>query len=72
MDLKAAAIARFAEPVKAFIIEDIAVGVVKAKLEEFVKDSSNPYDDALMGMLWPLMEKALRDAADKLSEGVSA
>jgi hypothetical protein len=66
MDIKAAVIARFGEPMKAFVLDDVMAGVVKAELDKFVKDSSNPYDDALSAVLWPLLDKAVRDQVDKL------
>lgn len=65
MDLKQAALSRLGEPLKDFLVQDVMVGVIKVKLDEFVKDSSNTYDDALVSLLWPILEKAIVDAADK-------
>lgn len=72
MDLKEAAVARFAEPMKAFLAEDLLAGVIKQKLDELVADSSNTYDDALVGLLYPMLEDAIKEQLDKLHEKVSS
>lgn len=54
--------------VKGLICEDIMLGMVKEKLEEIVKDSSNAFDDAAFQMLWPLLEKGVSEGLDKLLE----
>lgn len=56
--------------VKGLLIDDLMVGFVKEKLEKVVADSANSFDDAALAMLWPLLEKAMRDGADKLIEKV--
>lgn len=58
--------------VKGLLIDDLMVGFVKEKLEEVVANSDNKFDDSAMAMLWPLLEKAMRDGADKLLESVEA
>lgn len=70
MGLKEDAIARFEGPLKAFILEDVMAKAVKGALDKFVADSSNPYDDALVAMLWPLLEQAAKDGLEKLAEKV--
>lgn len=52
--------------VKGLLVEDVLRGVVKAKLEEIVKDTSNPFDDSLMTFVYPLLEEAVAKAIDEL------
>ncbi len=72
MDIKDAAVARFAEPMKAFLVEDVLAGVIKGKLDEFVADTENPYDDAMVELLYPLLETAIQEQLDKLMEKATA
>jgi hypothetical protein len=53
--------------VKGLVCEDV-MAIVKVKLEEIVKDSSNSFDDAAFAMLWPLLEKGVSEGLDKLLE----
>lgn len=49
--------------------DDLLDGVVKAKLEEIVKDTSNSYDDMLVTMVYPLVKDAVMTFLnDKLAE----
>lgn len=57
IDVKAILLKRV--DLKGLLIEDVLQGVIKAALEKFVKDTSNPYDDALEGMLYPMLEAAM-------------
>ncbi len=56
-DVKAVLLKRV--DLKGLLIEDVLQGVIKAALEKFVKDTSNPYDDTLEAMLYPLLETAM-------------
>ena len=41
--------------------------VIQASLEKVVKDSSNTIDDTLMPLIWPLLEKEVKEEIeDKL------
>ena len=70
MDIKAMLLKRV--DLRGLIIEDIMTGIVKAKLQEFVQDSSNTYDDALYNLLYPMLEaeviKQVDAALSKLAE----
>ena len=70
MDIKAMLLKRV--DLRGLIIEDIMTGIVKAKLQEFVQDSSNTYDDALYNLLYPMLEaeviKQVDAALAKLAE----
>lgn len=35
--------------------------IVKPKLDEFVADTSNPYDDILVAALYPILEKEIEE-----------
>ena len=72
MDIKDAAVARFAEPMKLFLVEDVLAGVIKSKLDELVADSSNTYDDALVGLLYPMLEEAIKEQINKLVDKAQA
>lgn len=56
VDVKAILLKRI--DLKGLIVEDVLQGVVKAKLQELVDDSSNTLDNALMAMVYPELEKA--------------
>ena len=53
---------------KGLAIDWLMDEVLKSKLDEIVKDSSNPYDDMLLSYVYPM----LRDAASKAVEGLEA
>lgn len=63
MDYKAVLLKRV--DLKGLVIEDILQGLVKAKLDEIVKDSSNSFDDMLMTFVYPEIEKAVVKWADE-------
>ena len=52
--------------VKGLLIEDVMKSLVKPKLEEIVKDPSNPFDDSLLTFVYPLLEEAVTKAVDEL------
>ena len=70
MDIKEAAIKRFAEPLRGFLVEDILAGAIKEKLDEVVADTSNPYDNAMVDLLYPMLQKAVADKLDELVAGL--
>lgn len=39
--------------------------VIQKSLEKVVKDSSNTIDDAIMPLLWPLLEKEVKELIEK-------
>lgn len=45
--------------VKGLLVEDVLRGVVKAKLEQIVQDTTNTFDDAMFAMVYPLLEDAV-------------
>lgn len=42
-----------------FIGDDILAGVIKAKLQQIVSDTSNPFDDMLLSVVYPKLEEAV-------------
>lgn len=56
--------------VRGLVVEDLMLGLVKAKLEEIVKDSSNSFDDAAFAMVWPMLEKGVKEGLDALLKQV--
>ena len=55
---------------KGLAVEWLLESVVKPKLEEIVKDSSNVYDDMLLAYVYPLLKQAAEKAADELEEKI--
>lgn len=53
---------------KGLVVEWVMREVVKGKLDEIAKDSANPYDDAAVAFIYPLLEDAVSKALDKLEE----
>lgn len=51
--------------VRGLILEDIMVGIIKFELEKIVKDSSNPYDDAMLAFVYPILEDAAKKFIDE-------
>jgi hypothetical protein len=58
--------------VKGLLVEDVLRGLIKGKLEEIVKDTSNPFDDSLLTFVYPLLEEAVAKAVDELVEKANA
>lgn len=50
-------------------LEKLAFAVIDEVIEEaidkVVADSSNPYDDSIKSLLWPLVEKEVKDLLSK-------
>lgn len=55
--------------VKSIDLKALANGIVdeviQEALEKVVKDSSNTIDDAVMPLLWPLLEKEVKELIEK-------
>ena len=54
--------------IKGLVVGWLLETVVKPKLEEIVKDSSNMYDDMLLAYVYPLLKQAAEKAADDLED----
>lgn len=39
--------------------------VIQTKLEKVIKDSSNTIDDSLMPLIWPLLEKEVKEEIEE-------
>lgn len=73
MDLKSALLKIIDEEgLKEVILVEVMDGMLKPKLEEFAKDSSNPYDDALVAMLYPILREGVKAGLDKLQEAAES
>jgi len=51
---------------RGLIVEDVMQAIIKKKMEEFVKDSENTYDDALYNLLYPMLEEEVIKKIDEL------
>jgi hypothetical protein len=54
--------------VSGLLIDWVLETVVKPKLEDIVKDSSNVYDDMLLSYVYPLLKQAAEKAAQDLED----
>jgi len=52
------------------LTEAVLNELVKPALEKVVKDSSNPIDDAVLAMAWPIVEKSIVEGVNALIEKV--
>lgn len=50
------------------LAEDILSSVVKPKLQALVDDTSNSFDNVAFELAYPVIEKAIKDAAAKAKE----
>lgn len=51
------------------IMDDVLEGVVKKKLDELVLDSENKLDDALVGMIYPILKEEMEKfLSEKMAE----
>lgn len=51
--------------VKSLLLDDIADGVIKVKLDELVASSENTLDDALAAMIYPVVREAIGGFLDE-------
>lgn len=57
---------------KGIVVEWVLKQIVKPKLEQIVKDTSNPFDDSLLVFVYPLIEESAVKAVDELEKKVNA
>lgn len=63
MDLLKALLASL--DIKKLVMEELMLKVVKPKLDELAQASPNKIDDALLPLLYPLLEKSLGEFLDR-------
>jgi hypothetical protein len=52
------------------LINDIIDQVVEKAIDDFIKDTTNPYDDMLKAALWPVIEKEVKEKLAELWAGL--
>lgn len=52
------------------LVEAVIAELLKPALTEFVKETSNPYDDKLMEYAFPFIEKKIPELVEKLAKEV--
>jgi len=55
---------------KGLLLDYLLETIIKPKLEEIVKDSSNPYDDMLLSYVFPALKDAATKGIEKLEEKI--